>query len=156
MATVYTDEYQNAFVDEPSVKLDVTKQHGRVRRMYASITLAAELSVSDIIAIGKLPKGARVCDARAIAPVDGGGTPAGIANIGWAANGSDAADADGLFIGASEFDFGAGAIDNKLLGTAAGYNKKFAEETEIQAVVTEASAGSTGNVLEFEVFYVLD
>lgn len=156
MAALYGANATKRDVNVPSEKLDVTEQHGRVRRAYDSITLAAELNSSDTIDFMKLPAGAKIIDARVIIPVDGGGIPAGIINIGWTDNGVDGADADGMFVGASEVDFGAGAIDAKLLGTSVAYNKKFSAETLIQAVCTETSAGSSGNVIELEVLYVVD
>jgi len=153
MSDLYTVEYQNAYISEPSVKNEVGKDHGRVRRMYASITLAAELAVNDVIKMFKLPAHSYIVDARIIAPDDG---TSGIVNVGWEANGVDAADEDGIFIGASEVDFGAGAIDNKLLGTAPGYNKKFGAETLISAKCTEVTVASSGDTIQLELFYVLD
>jgi hypothetical protein len=153
MATVYTSEYNNAYVVEPSVKNDVTKWHGRVRVIKADITFAAELGVSDVIKIAKLPKGARVLDARVVAPVD---AASGIYNIGWEANGDIIADPDGLFVGASECDFGAAALNAKLLGTSPGFGKKFEAETVISATVTEVSTDATGKVHQFVLFYVVD
>jgi len=150
---LYTAEYQDAHVSEPSVKIEVGKNHGRVRRAYASITLAAELAVDDVIKFCKLPAGAYLVDARLIAPHDG---TSGIVNVGWEANGVDAADEDGIFIGASEGDLGAAALDAKLLGTAPGYNKKFGAETIISAKCTEVTAASTGDKIQLELFYVLD
>jgi hypothetical protein len=153
MTTYYTTEYDYAFVDDPVTKVDVSKQHGRLRVMYASITLSAELAVDDVIKIGKLPAHARVFGGKAVLPDDG---TSGIVNIGWLSNGTDAADPDGLFIGASEVDFGAGAIDVDLAGTAAGFGKKFSAETTVQAVCTEASNASSGNTFEFLLYYVVD
>jgi hypothetical protein len=153
MATVYTTEYNNAYVVEPSVKNDVTKLHGRVRLIKADITFAAELAVSDVIKICKLPKGARVIDARVVAPAD---AASGIYNVGWEANGDIVADADGLFVGASECDFGAAALDAKLKGTSPSFGKKFEAETVISATVTEISTDATGNTHQFCVFYLVD
>lgn len=153
MATVYTTEYNNAYVVEPSVKNDVTKWHGRVRAIKADITLAAELAVSDVIKICKLPKGARILDARVVAPVD---SVSGIYNVGWEANGDIIADPDGMFVGASECDFGAAALNAKLLGTSPSFGKKFEAETVISATVTEVSTDSTGKVHQFVIFYIVD
>lgn len=157
MAALYGANATKRDVNVPSEKIEVSEQHGRVRRAYDSYTVtASEITSGDTIDMMKLPAGAKIVNARIIAPVDGGGTPAGILNIGWTDNGVDGADADGLFVGASQVDFGAGAIDNKLLGTSPAYNKKFSAETLIQMVSTETSAGSSGNVIELEVFYVVD
>ena len=150
MTAYYGDQATNRDVTVPSVKLDVSLNHGRVRRAYDSITLSAELTTADTIDMMKLPAGARVVDARFIAPSDG---TSGQYNIGWTSNGTDAADADGLFALA---DTGAGAVDSKIGGTLAGYNKKFAAETLIQISVAEDTTASSGDTLELEVFYVVD
>jgi len=153
MATLNATNYQASRVDEPASKISVKEQHGRLRRMYDSITLSGELALNDVIKAGVLPKGAKVLDARIIFPADGTG---GQLDFGWASNGSDAADSDGFFAGASEGDFGAGAVDAKMLGTAAGYNFEFAEETELELLCLEASTASTGNLLQWEVIYIVD
>ena len=141
---------------EPSQKIAVEQYNGRVRRAYDEITLSAELALNDTIDLMELPQGATIVDARMVIPVDAGGVPAGQLDLGWTDNGSDAADQDGLFAGASEADFGAGAIDAKMLGTAAGYGKKFSAATLIQGKCVEASAGSSGNKIQVEVFFVVD
>ena len=152
MATVYASNYESSRVTEPASKLDVTMQHGRVRRLYDSYTLTGELSLNDIIKAGVLPKGARVINARFVAPSDG---TSGQYNFGWASNGSDAADDDGFFAGAT-LDSGAGAVDAKIAATAAGWNMKFAAETDIEIEVAEATTASTGDTLEWEVLYIVD
>lgn len=154
MATLYGSNFQAARVDEPSSKISVKEQHGRVRRLFDSITLSGELALNDVIKGGVLPAGAKVIDARIIVPQDSAG---GQLDMGWASNGTDAADQDGLFAGATEVDFGAGAIDAKMLGTAAGYNKEFAiVETEIELTCIEASTDSSGNEIKWEVYYIVD
>jgi hypothetical protein len=153
MADLYTTEYNNAYVAVPSVKNDVTKWHGRVRCVKADITFAAELGLADVIKIAKLPKGARIIDARVVAPVD---AASGIYNVGWEANGDIIADPDGLFIGASECDFGAAALNAKLLGTSPSFGKKFEAETVISATVTEVSTDATGKTHQFVIFYLVD
>jgi len=153
MADLYTAEYSNAYVVAPSVLNDVTKLHGRVRLIKADIVFAAELALADVIKIAKLPKGARLIDARVVAPAD---SASGIYNVGYEANGVDVADADGLFVGASELDFGAAAVDAKLKGTAAAFGKKFEAETVISATVTEVSTSATGDTHQFLLFYTLD
>ena len=64
MATVYGANATKRDVDVPSQKLDVTEQHGRLRRAYDSITLSAELTAGDLINFMKLPAGAKICYAR--------------------------------------------------------------------------------------------
>ncbi len=153
MATVYAVNHTKAYVDEPASKLDVRENHGRVRRHYDSYTLLGEASIGDFIEFGKLPKDAKVIDARVIGPSDG---TTGQLDVGWKSNGTDAADQDGLFAGATEVDTGAGAVDSKMLATAAGYNKAFAAETTLIGEYVEATTASTGDVIQLEVFYVVD
>lgn len=153
MATLYGANYQASRVDEPASKVNVKELHGKVRRLYDSITLAAELALNDIVKAGVLPKGAKVIDARFIAPSDG---TTGQYDLGWASNGVDAADQDGLFAGATELDTGGGAVDAKMLGTAAGFNKEFGAETELEFTMVEATTASTGDLVQWEVFYVVE
>lgn len=154
MATFNADNFTLSRVDEPSVKINVKDQHGRVRRLSDRITLSSELALNDIIKAGVLPAGAKVIDARFVAPSDG---TTGQYDFGWASNGTDAADPDGLFAGATELDTGGGAVDAKMLGTAAGYNKEFVNaETELELLVVEATTASSGDLLEWEVYYIID
>jgi len=153
MATLNAVNYQASRVDEPASKVSVKEQHGRLRRLYDSITLSAELALNDVIKAGVLPSGARVLDARLIFPNDG---TSGQLDFGWASNGVDAADQNGFFDGATEADFGAGAVDAKMAGTSAGWNVEFGAETELELFCVEASTASNGNQLQWEVIYVVD
>lgn len=150
MATFNAVNFQASRVNEPAGKVSVKELHGRVRRLYDSYTLGAELAVNDVIKAGVLPSGAKIVDARIVAPAD---SAAGIVNMGWASNGKDAADPDGLFVGA---DFGGAALDSKMSAVVAGYNKELQAETELELVCTEATTDSTGNVLQWEVYYIVD
>ena len=153
MANLYGDNYQAALVDEPSSKVSVKDLHGKKRGAYDSITLGAEVALNDVIYIAQLPKGAKLIDARVVMPSDG---TSGQYDIGWLSNGSDAADQDGIFAGATEVDSGAGAVDAKMLGTAAGYHKEFANATDIVATCIEATTASSGDKLQFELEYVVE
>lgn len=153
MATLYGVNATKRDVTVPSVKIKVNEQHGRVRRAYDSYTLAAEASIADLILMMKLPAGAKIVDARVIAPTDG---TSGQWDVGWAAAGTVLADQNGLFAGAAEVDTGAGAIDSKLLGVAPGYNQEFDAEVQIQLYCLEATTASDTDVIELEVFYVVD
>lgn len=155
MANYYGSEYTDAFVSVPSVKLDNTLHHGGIKRAYASYTVpsANELTTSDELYLMKLPKGARVIDGAVNAESDG---TTGQFNIGWQANGSDAADADGFFVGSTSVDVGAGAVDVKMPKTRPGYNKKFAAETIVSLVPAEDTTDYGTKVIEVELWYVLD
>ena len=153
MATFYGVNATKRDVNNPSEKIKVNEQHGRVRRAYDSYTLAAEASISDEILMMKLPSGAKLVDARLIAPSDG---TTGQWDAGWDAAGSVAADQNGIFEGATEGDTGGGAVDSKLAGDRAGYNQEFDAETQLKLTCIEATTASSGDVLELEVFYVVD
>ena len=140
-------------VNVPSEKLDVTEQHGRVRRAYDSYTLSGELSLNDTIDMMKLPTGARIVDARLVAPSDG---TTGQYDAGWLDAGSVSADQNGLFAGATEGDSGGGAVDSKLGGASPGYNQKFDGEAQIQLFLIEATTASSGDKIELEVWYLVD
>jgi hypothetical protein len=155
MANYYSNQYQDAYVDQPSEKLDVGYMGAVIRRFYAEYTkpTGAELLTTDVLYLGKLPKGARVIDGRVVGETDG---TTGQFNVGWLSNGSDAADADGFFAGATEFDVGAAAVNNRMLGVSAGYNKKFAAETDVVLVPAEATTAYDAKKLSVELHYVLD
>jgi hypothetical protein len=139
-------------LDVPSVKIDVGEQYGRVRRAYDEYVGPAgdNLGTSAVVQFMKLPAGARIVDARWIGPNITGGA----VNVGWAANGVDDADADGLFAAAATSM--AAAKDLKLAATADGYNKRFGAETQIQAAVTTQTNDLAGEKIALEVFFVVD
>ena len=153
MAELKAVNYTASRSDEPSSKIEVSEQHGRLRRLYDSITLSAELALNDTILAGVLPSGAKIMDARFIAPSDGS---TGQYDFGWQSNGTEAADANGLFDGATELDTGAGAVDAKMLGTAAAYNTKFSAETTLEILVVEATTASNTDKLQWEIIYLVD
>ncbi len=152
MATVSSTEFTSAFVTVPNAKLIPANQHGRLRRAYASYTLPGESTDGDLIQMFKLPRGATIVYARFNAPNDG---TAGIYDCGWdgGTNGLETADLNGIF---SVLDTGAGAVDTLMVATIAGYNRKMADEVIIRLDTTETTIASVGDVLELEVWYVVD
>lgn len=154
MAILDSTSFDSAYVSKPASKIDVTLEKGRIRRAYASYTLSGEVTTADTIRFFKLPKGARIIDARFVAPSDG---TTGQYNIGWdgGEDSLETADDNGLFDNLVA-DSGGGAVDAKLLGTDAGYNYKLADSVVIQADVAENTTASSGDTLELEVHYVLD
>ncbi len=154
MADFNGANYQAAFVDEVKSQIDAKNLSGKLRRIYDSFTLSAELLITETISAGKLPPGAKLVDARFVAPSDG---TSGQYDMGWLSNGVDAADDDGIFDGATECDTGAGAVDAKMKGVSAGWNFQFADvETEIVITVLEATTASVGDVLEWELIYAVE
>jgi hypothetical protein len=154
MADFYSTQYQATHVDVPPAKLDVGYQGARVRRTYAAYTkpTGAELAIGDIVYLMQLPTNARVIDGRVIAETDG---TTGQFNIGWLGNGTEALDADGFFTG-SAVDVGAGAVAASMLGTIAGYNKKFSAVTDVVITVAEATTAWDAKTIQVELLYVLD
>ena len=153
MAVLNADNYAKAYVNEPLDRVDVSHFQGRVRRFYEEITLAAELTAADTILLLKLPKGARVIEGRIVKASDG---TAGQLSWGWQSNGTDAADPNGFFDGPTEVDFGSGAISARMSTASAGWNKKFAAETQVECLVDETSIASVGDTFQFELLYVVD
>jgi hypothetical protein len=156
MANFNAVNYNLAYIADPVEKIDVVEHKGKVRRMYDSYTLGAELAIGETIAFFKLPANAKIVDARLIAPVDPDASPTGQLDVGWLDNGTDGAAADGLFDGLTEGDVGGGAVDSKLKGTSAGFNKSFSAETEIVITGLEATKASTGNKIQLELYYVIE
>jgi len=149
MSSYYGKNATKRDVVIPSQKLNTNENGGRVRRMYDSIVLTAELAISDTVAMMKLPMGAKIIGAKFVAPVATGGGPAGKVEVGYEG------DTDALFAD-TECDFGAGAIDADMSGSAAAYNAEMAKEMLVFLTCTEASLISVGATLELEVLYVLD
>lgn len=139
---------------EPSVKVEVSEQYGRVRRSYDSFAIDAadEFGTSGLIDMMKLPKGARIVDASLVMPASGA---TGIVDVGWdgGLNGDETADPNGIFAAA---DPGDAAVDAKLDKTLPGYNRKFVDEVLIQIDVTELTADAGGDTWELEIYYVVD
>lgn len=151
MADQYSNQYQSAFRDDPASQLQVDEFQGKVRRLYADITLSAEIGTSDLVKLAKLPKGAVPIQAK-ILSVNGGS--AGVIQVGWAAgaNGDEAADADGIMGAIST----AAAVNDSLAWTDAGFNKRFAEEVELQISATTLTVGMSGELIQFELLYIMD
>lgn len=141
-------------IASPPVKLDVTLNKGKIRRLYDSYSIDAadELGTSGLISMMTIPAGARVVDARFVAPASGA---TGLVDIGWAASadGVEAADANGFF---NQADPGAAAVDAKMGATLPGWNKKFSSPVLVQIDVTEITADSGGDTWHLEIFYVLE
>jgi hypothetical protein len=156
LGTVYTDQYTASYITKPSSQVDVTLEKGRVRRAYAAYTIptADEVAVGTVINMFKLPKGARIVDAKFSAPDD---ETSGIVVVGWdgGADSLETANDDAIF-DAVELDFGNALINARMLQSNPGYNHKLLDTVNIQLTGTEASNASGDNVLELEVFYVLD
>lgn len=153
MAEVLSVNYTKAFSVQPPQKINVDEFVGRVRHYYDEYTLLAEIGLNDRILFNKLPAGARVIEARIVKASDG---TTGQLDIGWDANGVDAVDQNGFFDGATEVDYGAGAISARMLTAAPGWNKKFGALTQVVGTAVEASTASVGDTFRLEMLYVVD
>lgn len=146
-------------VSNPPVALASQQSYGRVRFAYDEYTVdsADEFGTSGLIKLMKIPKGARLVDAHVVCPATGA---TGIFDVGWAASAElsggvalELADADGIFAG---IDPGAAAVDSRMAGTVAGWNKTFAAEVQVQADCTEATADMGTLTFKLAIFYVVD
>ena len=78
MAVFYSNQYNTAYVQEPKGKLEPKELNGRIRRIFADVTLGAEITTADQLKIAQLPANATPIEVRLVAP---GGT-AGTLNLG--------------------------------------------------------------------------
>lgn len=147
MANKYSSNYQAAYVDVPASKIPPGEQSGDVKTMYAEYVADGELAVADVLYLGKLPKGARVVGGRIICPASG---ITGIFDVGYLANGVDAADADAFVVAA---DPGAAAVSADIAG--AGLGKKFEAETTVVLDPSEVTAALNGLTIKFWLHYVI-
>jgi len=146
MATKYSTQYNNAYNN--GVKVGEGDIDGRVKNLYAEFVLTEVFAIGDIAKIGKLPKGATVIEAIIVSPADATGEY----DLGWAANGVDAADPNGFIDAAMDTT----AQIKKATDAAnnAGLFKTFGAETEVELVGTVATTGTSGTI-KVQISYVL-
>lgn len=150
MATVYGVNNTKKFISVPSEKVPAKEESGKIRVAYDSFVFTANIfAATDFINLMVLPKGAKIVDAIVKAPSLG---TTGIFDLGWLANGVDAADADGLV---SAADAGGQAVA-KHISTEAGLFLELGAETQIVLDCTEATDAAIGKKIEVAVFYVLE
>lgn len=150
MANYYSSQYQKAYVDVPSQNINPGEQGGKIKSLVASYTVptADELATTDTLFLGKLPAGARVVDAKIVCPATGA---TGILDVGYQANGVDAADLDGFIDGV---DPGAAAVCANGNGVAIG--KKFSVETNVVLTPTEITADAGTKTIVVVISYVVE
>ncbi len=141
MSNKYSDQYQSAFVNVPASKINSPDQSGGVKHMYMSFTGAAELGTSDTLYLGKIPAGSRVVECKVRCPATGA---TGTFDIGYQANGVDAAALNGFVVAANP---GAAAV--YAAGNGAAMGKKFTAETDVVLTPSAATASFTGKTVEF-------
>lgn len=147
MPEIYSDQYKKAYVDVPSAKIPPGEQSGSVWTLVATHTFAADVASLDTLALFKLPANCRVISCVVKNPADLGGT--GTIDVGYTANGVDAADPDGFV---ASYD-GSGQAA-QTTGTGAAIFKDFSVETKVQALFTGVTSGATGKSLIVVMQYV--
>lgn len=130
---------------------------------WGSYTLAANPSQNDVIRFCKVPKNARVLGGYLQGADIDTGTEAFDLDIGWLANGVDAADTDGL----GNFGVITGDAVTELKPETGIYFPlggvllttgpvKFSEDTVIAGLVNAAANATGTGILTVVVFYVMD
>lgn len=149
MATYYSNQYQDAFVDKPSEKIRKGDVSGDLKRMYFDFTVPSVApSNGDVYKVGKLPAGARIVDAGLQFPDLG---TAGTLNLGFdgGTNSLETADADALLVSV-DVNTAADAVSMQQQmeagGSNAGYLKVLADEVTVQIDVNTAWTAVTGTV----------
>lgn len=155
MATLYSDGYNKAWVNDPSEKVNPGELTGRVKVAYANHTFVANVNaIADVIKLFRLPKGARVLQATVVSPSLG---TTGILSLGNAASADavEAADPDSLIV-VAQLDAGGQAVLGKTTSASAAVGKQFAADVDVQLVLTEATDAAAGKTIACWVEYVLD
>ncbi len=152
MTIVNGDNYAAQWVTKPSEKLPKGESAGRKRLLLEHYTAAYAIQVGDTILGPKIPASSIVTDAQIKISKSLGAT--GIFNLGYLANGVDAADTDAFITGA---DAGGQAVLAKPAAGNVGIYKRLSKETQIVLICTEVMDGAVlDGVIEFEVEYVND
>lgn len=138
---------------------------GNLKVAYGSYTMPSNLVTGTIIEMCRVPKGAVVLGGRFFGDVvDTGTTPAFDADVGWAANGDEAIDADGF----GNFGVLSTAAVTGVKPEATGFNyplgntllvngpKTFGAETVITATINASAATfATASHLNVEIYFAL-
>ena len=137
MATIYSTQYEDAYVDVPSNKIQPGDISGDVKVAQFNVTLSGAITTSDVVKLVKLPKGSRILLMRFVCS-DLGTT--GALNIGWAASsdGPEAASATGI----------ASAVDVNTAAVATQYypnNSRLAGAVDVQ-IVPSANTTAAGTM----------
>lgn len=153
MATLYSTQYNQAYVAVPSSKIAPGDSNSSIMFKYFEYTFTAAPATNDIIKLFKLPKNTRVLDFEMSFP-DLGTT--GVLDVGWAASAEltvgtttpvEAADADGFLV---DVDVNtAAAIVNMADVTGAavpGYLKEFGAEVDVQIDVNTTWTVASGTI----------
>jgi len=145
----YGVNYNKAYVAVPAVIAPKGSQSGKSRHCFDYYQASTILADDDTIKLFKLPAGARVIDMKIKTSKS---TSTGGINIGWSANGVDAADEDGFCAIA---DVHTAALLSSPLIANPGILKEFTVETQVVAQLS-AAIDATDFLLEVACEYVVD
>lgn len=151
MSTKYSSQMTKALAS-PQQLIEQGDVAGRVHLAYAEYDLAGDLAAGDVIKMLKLPQGARVVDViLASADLDASG---GTLDVGWEANGTDAADQDGFL---AVVDVTSAITTNMLAASenGAGHFVQFSAETQV-SITTVGDTDATSGKIKLAVLYALD
>lgn len=146
----------NAALIAANKKANIGEINGHVKVMYDRIVgERAVYAISDTIDIGgKLPKGARILDAKVKSASLG---TTGIMDFGYAASEEptplEVADPNAFVVGA---DAGGQAVLQGPLSTNTSVGKKLLSAVQPQIVFTEATTAATDVVIEAWIAYIVD
>lgn len=153
MTVYYGVNANKILVDNPSKKVGVGEQGGRLRVIYDTFELSEDFDADDTIEMGGLiPAGARVIDVHLFHDALGAGT----LDVGWkaSADAAESASADGFINGAAVTSQGHASLQEDHFAEA-GMFKKFAAPVQpIVKVATDTSA--TEGTIGLAIMYVLD
>lgn len=153
MATYYGVNADKLNVDVPAAKAGVGEQGGRLRVIYDTYELTADMAAAETIAMGGLiPAGARVIDAHLFFDALGSGT----LDFGWEASADavEAAVVDGFADGAAVTSQGHVSLQEDHFAEG-GMFKKFS--SAVQPLVTVATdTSATSGTISIAIMYVVD
>lgn len=158
MATIYSNQWTNAYITKPSVKNAPGDVNGQSRFLFFDYDITAAPTNGDVLKLGKLPKGAKVKEACLSFPDLGS---AGSLNLGWAASAEldsagsavEAADADG-FMAAVDVNTAADTVLMSSGVNVPGMLKDFAAEVDVQIDIATAWTATSGKIKGY-IEYVL-
>lgn len=149
MPTFFGNQFTNAFITKPSVKIPPGDISGEIRYAHFDYTLPATPPIAnDNIKLVRLPANVRVIDACLAFP-DLGTT--GTISLGWSASadGVEAAAASGLLASVDANTAADVATTEAAMiagGALAGYLKDFASEVDIELFVNTAWTVTSGTI----------
>lgn len=152
MANLNGQNYAKQYVTKPSEKIQMGEKAGRKRLIFDKVVLSQAFAAGEKVILGNIPADSIVTDAKIKIDKSLGAT--GIFDLGFAANGVDAADADAFVVAA---DGGGQAVLKRASELNVGIHKRFTAETPLEVICTEIMDGTVLDaVMSIEIEYVND